>query len=439
MGIIKLEVERLTIYVVQPGDSLWSISRRFGVSMDTISSANKLYEIPSLVIGQALVIPTTETSYTVRPGDSLWSIANRFGMNFETLARYNGISYPYIIQIGMTLRIPDRRKNYGYVEVNAYIEPSTAQREAEIVNEVGKYLTYITPFSYMVNSDGTVDDIDDTAIRTTAANYKVAPLMAITNFSNGNFSSEIAHSILADNAISQKLLNNVIAIMKRKKFYGLNIDFERIFPADRELYNNFLRKAADILHRNNYILSTALAPKTSATQVGEWYEAHDYPAHGEIADFVIIMTYEWGWSGGPPLPVAPINSVRRVLDYAVSVIPRKKIMMGMPLYGYDWKLPFVPGGPFAPRISPQEALSIAARYGSIVRYDTEAQSPFFNYYDRDRKQHIVWFEDARSVRAKFLTVVEYGLRGVSYWVLGESFPQNWLVLDDMFNIVKVLR
>lgn len=429
----------MTIYVVQPGDSLWSISRRFGVSMDSISSVNKLYEVPALVIGQALVIPTTETAYTVRPGDSLWSIANRYGIRYEELAQYNGISYPYVLQVGMTLRIPELRKNFGYIEVNAYIEPSTAQRETEIVNEVGKYLTYITPFSYMVNSDGTINDINDTAIRTTAANYKTATLMAITNFSDGNFSSEIAHSILANDAVSQKLLDNVIDIMKRKGFYGLNVDFERIFPADRELYNSFLRKAADRLHRNNYVLSTALAPKTSAEQVGQWYEAHDYPAHGQIADFVIIMTYEWGWSGGPPLPVAPINAVRRVLDYAVSVIPRKKIMMGMPLYGYDWKLPFVQGGPFAPRISPQEALSTASRYGSIVKYDREAQSPFFNYYDRDRKEHIVWFEDARSVRAKFLTAVEYGLRGVSYWVLGESFPQNWQVLDNMFNIVKVLR
>ena len=123
----------MTIYVVQPGDSLWSISRRFGVSMDSISSVNKLYEVPALVIGQALVIPTNESLYTVRPGDSLWSIANRYGIRYETLAQYNGISYPYVIQVGMTLRIPELRKNYGYIEVNGYIEASTAERESEII------------------------------------------------------------------------------------------------------------------------------------------------------------------------------------------------------------------------------------------------------------------------------------------------------------------
>jgi spore germination protein len=139
------------------------------------------------------------------------------------------------------------------------------------------------------------------------------------------------------------------------------------------------------------------------------------------------------------MAVAPINQVRKVLDYAVSVIPPKKIMMGMPLYGYDWKLPFVQGGPFARRVSPQDAITLAARYGSNIEYDRQAQSPFFNYFDESGTRHVVWFEDARSVQVKFLTVVEYGLRGVSYWVLGESFPQNWQVLDNMFNIVKVVR
>jgi len=429
----------LTIYVVRPGDSLWSISRRFGVSMERISDTNRLDEIPRLVIGQALVIPTLESAYLVRPGDSLWLISNRFNVPVGRIAQLNGLSYPYTIYPGQVLRIPELSKNYGYIEVNGYIEPSTSTREAAIINDVGVYHTYISPFSYQVRADGTLNTIRDETIISTARNYRVAPLMVITNFRNGNFDTELAHTILSDNSIQQNLIDNVIATMRRKGYYGLNIDFERVSPGDRELYNNFLRRIAGVLHQNNYILSTALAPKISAAQVGAWYEAHDYPAHGEIADFVILMTYEWGWSGGPPMAVAPINQVRKVLDYAVSVIPPKKIMMGMPLYGYDWKLPFVQGGPFARRVSPQDAITLAARYGSNIEYDRQAQSPFFNYFDESGTRHVVWFEDARSVQVKFLTVVEYGLRGLSYWVLGESFPQNWAVLDNMFNIVKVVR
>ena len=52
------------------------------------------------------------------------------------------------------------------------------------------------------------------------------------------------------------------------------------------------------------------------------------------------------------------------------------------------------------------------------------------------RNHEVWFEDARSAQAKFDMVKDYNLRGISYWVLGYPFPQNWLLLEDNFTIRK---
>jgi spore germination protein len=134
------------------------------------------------------------------------------------------------------------------------------------------------------------------------------------------------------------------------------------------------------------LLSTALAPKTSATQEGLWYEAHDYKAHGEIVDFVVIMTYEWGIVVGPPMAVSPINSVRDVLEYAVTEIPPQKILMGQNLYGYDWTLPFTPGQDTAKAVSPQQAIQLAAKYNVPINYDLEAQAPTFEYTDEENKK-----------------------------------------------------
>jgi len=428
----------LTIYVVQSGDTLYEISRRFGVSAARIAEVNGLQDLPFLVIGQALVIPTLETAYRVMPGDSLWSISRKFNVSVQAIAALNGIANPAAISPGMVLRIPEKAKNYGYIETNGYIEPSAAANETRLINEAGPFLTYISPFSYQANPDGSLKPLQDEAILQAAGRYAAAPLMVITNFgSSGTFDTQLGHTILTSDAVQGKLIDNVLATMRSKGYYGLNIDFERLPPEDRELYNSFLRRVVGVLRPLNYPVSTALAPKVSAGQVGEWYGAHDYAAHGAIVDFVIIMTYEWGWSGGPPLPVAPVNQVKQVLDYAVSVIPREKIMMGMPLYGYDWALPYQPKGSFAPRVSPQDAIRTAARYGAIIQYDYTAQSPFVSYTDERGISHIIWFEDARSVRAKYLTLSQYGLRGASYWELGPSFPQNWAVLDNMFNIVKV--
>ena len=139
------------------------------------------------------------------------------------------------------------------------------------------------------------------------------------------------------------------------------------------------------------------------------------------------------------MAVAPINEVRKVINYAVSVIPKKKIMMGIPLYGYDWTLPYVPKGEFAESIGCLEAVVRAANVGTIIRYDMKSQSPFYNYFDKNKAQHVVWFEDARSIMAKFNLVNEYGLRGVSYWSLGKHFPQNWYELDNMFKITKLVK
>src|SRR5699024_7378233 len=158
------------------------------------------------------------------------------------------------------------------------------------------------------------------------------------------------------------------------------------------------------------LLSTALAPKTSSTQQGLLYEAHDYAVHGEIVDFSNIMTYEWGYSAGPPLPVSPINEVEKVLRYAISVMPSNKILMEQNLYGYDWTLPFIQGESFARALSPQQAIQLAYEQQVEIEFDATAQAPFFHYTDDEGLEHIVWFEDARSIQAKFDLIKDLGLK-----------------------------
>jgi spore germination protein len=426
----------MTIHVIQPGDTLYKISRRYGVSSQSISDANKLYQLPYLVVGQALVIPTTETAYAVQAGDSVYLISQRFGVSPESIIQQNGLTEPYIITIGQILRIPQLSNNYGTIEVNGYYELTTPSPE-KVVGEVGQYLTYISPFSYAVNADGSLNTINDTDILTAAKINNIAPLMVITNFADGTFSTAIADAIMTSPSIQITLINNLLQTIRSKGYYGLNIDFERISPANRDNYSDFLRRVMDAFKPLNIPVSVDLAPKTSDTQAGAWYGAHDYAAIGNTVDFVMIMTYEWGWSGGAPYAVAPVDLVEDVIQYAVSVMPANKILMGMPLYGYNWTLPYVPGGQWAKRVSPQNAVILAAKEGAQIMFDTQTASPFFNYYDNSGTGHVVWFEDARSVQAKFLLVNKYGLRGVSYWLLGEEFPQVWLVMDDMFNIVKI--
>ena len=111
--------------------------------------------------------------------------------------------------------------------------------------------------------------------------------------------------------------------------------------------------------------------------------------------------------------------------------------MGIPNYGYDWVLPYVEGSR-ATTISNVGAVDLARREGAEIQFDQRSQAPFFNYYDDNGKQHVVWFDDARSIEAKLRLVNQYNLGGVSYWTIGRFFPQNWLVLSSLYDVRKVL-
>ncbi|WP_449443823.1 LysM peptidoglycan-binding domain-containing protein [Ureibacillus acetophenoni] len=428
----------MQIHVVQRGDTVWGISQAYGVNYQTILQANQLSENDQLVIGQALVIPIVGSYYWVRQGDTLYSIAQRFGTNPNTLAQINGININQPLTVGTRLYIPPRPKTNA--EVNIYIEPmgdTVSQELLTQAREVAPNLTYLAPFSYEARRDGSLDPIPTNGIPEIARESGASLMLVVTNLEEGQFSDDLARAVLQSSAVQEVLLENIVDEARRiGGVTDIHFDFEFLPPDQREAYNNFLRKAANYLHNEGFMISSALAPKTSSEQSGQWYEAHDYKAHGEIVDFVVLMTYEWGYSGGPPMPVSPIGPVEDVLKYALTEMPANKIMMGQNLYGYDWKLPFVEGGEYARAVSPQRAIEIARENNAVIAYDYEAQAPNFNYVADDGTAHKVWFEDARSIQAKFNLMKRLGLRGISYWKLGFPFPQNWLLISENFNVVK---
>lgn len=426
----------MQIHVVQSGQSLYGISQAYGVTVEEIAAANEIDPNLSLVAGQALVIPITGRYYWVQPGDSLFTIARRFGIDAGTIASVNGLSPDQPLQIGLRLYIPPPPRRD--IESNAYVEPREQVSDVVLqdTRRAAPLLTYLAPFSFQIQRDGSLSRPNLDQFPEIAAQNDVTLMMVVTNLENEQFSAELAGEILNNEELQTTLLNNIISTAGELGFRDIHFDMEFISPDDREAYNQFLRRAAERIHQEGYLMSTALAPKVSATQTGEWYTAHDYRTHGEVADFVVIMTYEWGYSGGPPMPVSPINSVRRVLEYALTEMPGSKIMMGQNLYGYDWTLPYEPGGEYARALSPQAAIDLARRENVAIQYDYTAQAPHFDYVDAEGRAHKVWFEDARSIKAKFNLIKELGLRGISYWKLGLPFPQNWLLLEENFNVVK---
>jgi len=370
----------------------------------------------------------------VVPGDSLYSIGKQYGVNYFKIARENELDLNKTLVVGQTIVIKEAgtTKKLGNIDVNGYAFPAISD---ELLNKAIPYLTYLSIFSYAVRADGSLVGINEQELINKAKNSGVQPVMVITNTKEGEgFDTSLAHTILNSTTAQDNLIKNVLATMKSKGYEGLDVDFEYVDPQDKDEYNAFMRKLSVAVKNAGYFLTVALAPKTSATQKGTLYEAHDYRFQGSVVDHVILMTYEWGYTYSAPMAVAPLPAVKRVLDYAVSEIPAGKILMGIPNYGYNWKTPYKEGTA-AQSIGNYQAVDIARKYYAKIDYDYVSQSPYFNYYD-EGQGHQVWFEDARSIEAKLKIIPSYGLSGISYWTLNRKFPQNWLVLSSLYNINK---
>lgn len=303
--------------------------------------------------------------------------------------------------------------------VNGYAYPSISK---ETLEWWLPRLSWVAAFSYGFTEDGNLINLEDANLIIPATEAGVRPMMVLTPLdADGNFNDNIAIRVFENPDAQQNLIDNIEANIKNKNMGGVDFDFEYLAADYADDYVELVGRTRGRLRPQGYLTTVALAPKVSTDQPGLLYQGHDYAGMGQAADYCLLMTYEWGYTYGPPLPVSPINSVRRVLDYGVTQIPPEKILMGMSNYGYDWRLPFVQGESKAEKPTNYQALARAEYYGVDVQYDEEAQAPFFTYTSPDGSEHIVWFEDERSWRARLALVEEYGLAGISIWNIMHIF------------------
>lgn len=423
----------MSLYTVKSGDSLYSIAGAYGSVPALIAEWNGLLPPYPLAVGQSLLILSPVQTHTVMRGDTVFSVCSRYGITQNDLFRKNpSLCGGYVpLSVGQTLVIEFAEKPDDEMFSYAYAYTFIEER---ILRQTLPYLSALAPFTYGFTSDGTLLSLPDSKLLSACNDYGTMPLMHLSTLTeNGGFSNELASELFASEEAQNNLISEIIAEMTEKGYGGLDIDFEFVFAYDAESYADFIAKARAVLAPYGYTVYAALAPKTSASQPGLLYEGHLYDKIGAAADKVFLMTYEWGYTYGPPMAVAPINAVRRVLDYAVTEIPPEKIIMGIPNYGYDWTLPYKSGETRAKLISNEEAVRIAIQNNAEIRFDETAQSPYFNYYSGDA-QHEVWFEDPRSIEAKLSLPKEYGFFGVGYWNAMRPFNSNWLILSQIYGV-----
>ena len=281
----------MQIYVVKPGDTLFSIGRALGLAPGFLARYNGLQEPYRLAVGQSLLVLYPEQTVTVQPGDTLTSIAASAGTDVASLYRMNpnlsGFDRIYPGQILVT-RLEQAARRPAVVSGYAY--PYVSER---VLRGILPYAGALAPFTYGFTPEGTLVPMDDERLLALAGACGVQPLLHLSTLTAaGTFSAAQAAALLQDPALQQTLAAGVLQTMLEKGYEGLDVDFEYLGRELAEPYAAFIQLLRDTLAPYSLPLITALAPKTSASQPGTLYEGHNYASLAAASDAVLLMTYE---------------------------------------------------------------------------------------------------------------------------------------------------
>lgn len=376
--------------------------------------------------------------HVVQSDDSLFKLGRHYGVDYKIIAKENEIDPGKTLVIGQTIVISEAKPTpkIGVIETNGYAYVNIPD---DVLEKTLPHLTYISLFSYEALETGELKPIQaegESRVLSQAVAARVIPVLVLTNLGKGgNFDPQLASTILSSEASVSKLLDNLVAIMHQKGYNGLDVDFEFVFPSDKTAYESFLGKAATRLHNEGFFISCAIPAKEAPEATSPFAGAYDYATIGNIVDNVTLMTYEWGYASSEPMAVAPIDAVERVSRFAASQMPSSKILMGIPNYGYDWPTPFKPGN-IGKTTGIVQAVETARSRSQDIRFDEQAQTPWFQYFENTKQGREVWFEDARSAKAKLSLAARHNLGGFSYWNINRFWPQSWLVQESMYDVAK---
>jgi spore germination protein len=281
---------------------------------------------------------------------------------------------------------------------------------------------------YTISADGTVSSgPENLAVVANARAHGVQAFATVTNrpSSRGSFTSSIARSILSSSARQKRAVDALVALAVAKGYDGIDIDWELVPVAQRNAFSHFMATLATALHDRHRLLSVAVFAKTS--EPGKWdsQKVYDYHALGAAVDELKIMTYSFSGPWSSPGPQAPLGWTRSVMAFARTVVPPKKIYMGLPFYGFDWHA----GGTTA--VQAADAAALIAAHHFKVAHDAASGEADLSYTDTQGVKHVLWFIDRRALATK-LGLLESdfpGIGGVAIWQMYREDPGFWPVLE----------
>ena len=322
----------------------------------------------------------------------------------------------------------------------------------------------ISPFGYTLTADGTIVDSMQLGkapwpeLLARATSSKVTVLPSITS-GEGN----VLHALLKDRVRRAAHVAAIMKIVGDNSFDGIDIDYEAKLAETRPYFSAFIRELASALHAKKKHLSCTIEPRTPLNSLyyvpptGPIERANDYAVLNRYCDQIRLMTYDQttidvrlnDLRGMKEYyaPIADVSWVHKVLYQALASFDRRKLMLGIPTYGYEYEIDPIGGRLNNYKIvrswSYTDAYALAAKVGTTPKRNKAGELSFTyatstsilkknqatsttatttpKMYTR-----LVWFTDAQSIGNIITLAKSYNLRGVAIFKLdGAADPAMW--------------
>jgi spore germination protein YaaH len=300
----------------------------------------------------------------------------------------------------------------------------------------------LVPTWYQVDENGLVSGGPNATVLA-AAKAKGVPVMPILAM----FNKKGFHTLAGNPDALSRMNSALLREAKLHGYSGFQFDFENVDYLDRDNLSAVTANTAHQLHTAGLQLTIATVPNApgypgqggfSKWIFTDWRGAYDLAALAKSVDLICLMTYDQNTRWTMPGPVAGWGWTVDNLDYALKVVPKEKLSLGIPLYGYHWytnapttdkdgtEHPNVT----ADYISTPDVLRLAADYNGKPQWDAEDHNAFLFFY-RDQLREWIFYTDKRTFQDRYELVKERDLQGFCSWVLGTEDPEIWNLLPDV--------
>jgi spore germination protein YaaH len=331
----------------------------------------------------------------------------------------------------------------GSIAANAQKTEFWMGNDAEAVQSFMAHknkIDIISPTWYQIDGDGLVTGEPQPVLLKEFKKDHVTliPLFAI-------FDHVKIHALIGDPKAQGAMIQSFLRECKDNGYDGVNLDVEDVMWTDKDALSAMVKKVADALHAEHLQVQIDVVPNAPGhageTAFGkwifeEWRLGYDLKALGEAVDTICLMTYDQHTHWTTPGPVGGWIWTKENMEYALKVIPKEKLSLGIAAYGYRWytgdpgldkekKTP----NPTADYISGKNVIYLRDTYGGTEQWDDDDHTPWFYFY-RDQMREWIFYTNERAFHDRYVLAKENGLESICSWVLGQEDPGIWTALPD---------